>query len=317
MTNKTSGLGDNFYCNGYDLSGDVSSVDQISSPIALLDVTAIKQSANERITGLRDGDMQFTSFWSQAGTITTPSFPATTVPVTNPNGVAVLVTISGGTISNVSVNGSTAGTGDGTYLVPYKGTISVTFTSTAPTWTWIGEGRVYDALSPLIKTDLIATYFRGTTLLNPSAVVNGKQINFDPTRDNTGNLTLKCEVQANAYGLEWGKMLTAGVRADTAATTGSFVDDNGAGSTFGAQAYLQLIEFVGTSVDVTVQHCTTSGGSYTTLIDFGSLTAVGSKRVAVSNSTTVNRYLEVVTTGTFTYAAFAVTWVRNQSAVVF
>jgi hypothetical protein len=152
-------------------------------------------------------------------------------------------------------------------------------------------------------------------LLNPTYCVNGKQINYDGTRDNTGNLTAKVEVQANAYGGEWGKQLTAGLRSDTTGTTGAYVDDNGAGSTFGAQAYLQLVELAGTSVDVKVQHCTTSGGTYSTLIDFGSLTAVGSARVAATG--TVNRYLEVVTSGTFTLATFAVAFTRNAAVVTF
>jgi hypothetical protein len=311
---KTSGLGDNFYIGGYDLSGDVSSIDTLATPRGVFDVTAIKQSANERIFGQRAGDMQFTSFFSMKGTITAPGFPLTTVPVTNTFGVPIVVTITGGTVTNVAINGVTAGTGDGTYILPYLGTIAVTYTG-SPSWAWLGEGRAYDALSVLPRSDVAATYFRGTTLLNATACCIGKQINFDPTRDNTGNLTLKAEVQSNGYGLEWGKMLTAGLRSDSAATAGAFVDDNGAGTTFGAQAYLQLVEFVGTSVDVTIQHCTTSGGSYSTLIDFGAQTAIGSFRVAAAG--TVNRYLEVVTTGTFTLATFAVGWMRNPAAVVF
>jgi hypothetical protein len=311
---KSSGLGDNFYIGGYDLSGDVSSVDQVSGGPALIDVTGIKSYANERIGGLRDGDLQFTSFFSFAGTATAPSFPTTTTPVSNTYGVPVVVTISGGTVTNVSVNGSTAGTADGTYILPYLGTIAVTYTG-SPTWTWATEGREHDILSTLPRTDTIASYFRGTTLLNPTFCVNGKQINYDGTRDNTGNLTAKVEVQGNAYGGEWGKQLTAGLRSDTTATTGAYADDNGAGSTFGAQAYLQLVELAGTSVDVKVRHCTTSSGTYADLIDFGSLAAVGAVRGTVSG--TVNRYLEVVTSGTFTLATFAVAFVRNQAAVTF
>ena len=123
------------------------------------------------------------------------------------------------------------------------------------------------------------------------------------------------EVQANGYGLEWGKQLTAGLRTDTTATTSSSIDDNGAGTTNGAQAYLQLVSFTGTSVDVTITHCTTSGGSYTTLIDFSSQTGIGSWRQTATG--TVNRYLKVVTAGTFSNAVFAVVFMRNPVAVVF
>lgn len=313
---KQSGLGANFYVGGYDLSGDVASVDQVSGGPALLDVTAIKQSAHERIGGLRSGDLQFTSFWSSNVTVAAPSFSTTTTPVTSTYAFGVLVNITGGTVTSVVVNGTQVGTGDGTYLLPALGTIAVTFTG-SPAWTWTGVGHEHTALSPLPRADVIASYLQGTTLLNPAYSINGKQLNYDPTRDASSNLTLKVEVQSNGFGGEWGKQLTAGLRTDTTGTTGAFADDNGAGTAFGAQAYLHLVDIVGTSVDVKIRHCTTSGGTYADLIDFGAQATVGAVRGSVSNATTVNRFLEVVTSGTFTYATFAVTWVRNQSAVSF
>src|SRR4249920_1025095 len=63
---KTSGLGDNLYVGGYDLSGDIGAVDTISGPINPLDVTAINGSAYGRIGGLRDGLIEFTSFFNTA-----------------------------------------------------------------------------------------------------------------------------------------------------------------------------------------------------------------------------------------------------------
>jgi hypothetical protein len=292
----------------------VSAVSQLSGGPALLDVTPINSSANQRIGGLRTGDLQFTTFFEYAGSAgSAPSFPLTTVPYTSTFPVPVLVTITGGTVTNVSVNGSTVLSGDGTVLVPPLGSITVTYTG-SPSWTWTTQGTEHDILSTLPTADTIASYFRGTTLLSPCASIYGRQLNYDPTRDNTGNLTMAVEVQSDGYGLEWGVQLTAGLRTDTTGTTGSYVDDNGAGTSFGAQAYLQIIEFAGTSVDVKIEHCTTSGGSYSSLIDFGSQTGIGAWRQSVSNSTTVDRYLKVVTSGTFTYATFAVHWTRNQTA---
>lgn len=239
---KTGGLGDNFYIGGFDLSGDVASVDQISGPQTTFDVTAINKSAHERIGGLRDGSMQFTSFMNNSA------------------------------------------------------------------------GQEHAILKTLPRTDTIATYLRGTTLGNPAACVNGKQIDYAPTRDNSGNLTLKVDVQANGFGLEWGKQLTAGLRTDSTATTGAFFDDTAA-SSFGGQVYFQLTAFAGTSVTIDIQSATTSGGSYTTTgLTSSALTAVGSQRVAVVNTTTINRFLKVVTTGTFSNAVFAVVFVRNPLA---
>lgn len=306
---KQSGLGDNFYVGGYDLSGDISAVGQLGGGPTLLDVTGIKEFANERIGGLRAGDWQFTSFMENAPSTTTPGFPLTTVPVPNPNNFAVLVTITGGTLSSVKINGVQVGTTAGTYVLPALANISVTFT-VAPTWAWVAVGTEHQAFSTLPTADEIAMYFHGTSLQNIGAAINGKQINYDPTRDNSGNLSLAVEIQSNSFGMEWGEMLTAGLRTDTVPTTSAAITD-AAQTTYGAQAYIMCTGLVGTSVTVAIQHATTSGGSYTALMTSGAFSAVGAQRLFVANTTTVDQYLKVVTTGTFTYAQFAVLFCRN------
>lgn len=67
--------------------------------------------------------------------VTTPSVPASTVAVTNNTGQYVSVNIAGGTMTNVSVNGSTVGTGAGNYALAPGAYITMTYT-VAPTWTW-------------------------------------------------------------------------------------------------------------------------------------------------------------------------------------
>jgi hypothetical protein len=242
---KSSGLGDNFYIAGYDLSGDVSAITQLDGGPVAIDVTGIKYSANQRIGGLRVGDLQFTSFWDYD-----------------------------------SVN----------------------------------LDQAFSALSGLPRTDVIASYFRGTTLLNPCASLLGRQLNYDPTRGTDGSLTMAVEVQSDGYGLEWGVMLTPGLRTDTEATTGTYVNDNGAASDFGAQAYWQLVAFTGTSVTIDINHCATDNGTYTNLMSSGAQTGIGAGRMSVSNTTTVDEYLEVTTVGTFSNAVFAVHWTRNPIA---
>lgn len=74
-----------------------------------------------------------------APVVNTPAVPAsgtaTTNLVTNATGTVVAVTITGGTLTFVYVNGTQVGTTAGTYLVPVGGTISVTY-SVAPAWAW-------------------------------------------------------------------------------------------------------------------------------------------------------------------------------------
>ncbi|WP_030798973.1 hypothetical protein [Streptomyces sp. NRRL S-337] len=61
---KQSGLGDNLYVSGYDLSGDIGSLSNIGGGPAAMEVTGIDKSAPERIGGRRDGRLQFTSFFN-------------------------------------------------------------------------------------------------------------------------------------------------------------------------------------------------------------------------------------------------------------
>ena len=49
---KSSGLGDNFYVGGYDLSGDTQSLGRIGGGAELLETTGIDKSGIERLGGL-------------------------------------------------------------------------------------------------------------------------------------------------------------------------------------------------------------------------------------------------------------------------
>jgi hypothetical protein len=61
--------------------------------------------------------------------------PASTTVVQNTTGQNVDVTITGGTLTSVVVNGVQAGTTAGSYSLPPGGSISITY-SVAPTWAW-------------------------------------------------------------------------------------------------------------------------------------------------------------------------------------
>jgi hypothetical protein len=175
-------------------------------------------------------------------------------------------------------------------------------------------GQEHTAFSALPRTDVILSYFRGQAIGNPAASLNAKQLNYDPTRAASGELTFKIDGEGNAYGLEWGIQLTPGTRTDSAATAGAFYD-NTAATSFGGQAYFHLVAFSGTSVTIDIQSATTSGGSYTsTGLTTTAMNAIGAQRLATANNVTINEFLKVVTTGTFSNAVFAVVFVRNQTA---
>ncbi len=60
---KQTGLGDNFYIGGYDLSGDVAALTTAALRNGLLDMTAINKSARERVYGLASGEISFNAFF--------------------------------------------------------------------------------------------------------------------------------------------------------------------------------------------------------------------------------------------------------------
>ena len=60
---KKSGLGQEFYIHGYDLSGDVGSLDDVSGPRELLDITSINKSATERLVGRSSASLGFNTWF--------------------------------------------------------------------------------------------------------------------------------------------------------------------------------------------------------------------------------------------------------------
>ncbi|MCZ4602915.1 hypothetical protein O3S80_03840 [Streptomyces sp. Lzd4kr] len=146
----SSGLGQNFYYGGYDLSGDTGSADDIGGGlVGTQDTTPINKLAFRRVGLLRDGRISWMSFFNKA------------------------------------------------------------------------TGAAHERLSALPTADQHLMWATSTTLGAPAACLIGKQINYDPTRAQDGTLTIAVNAQGNAYGLEWGDLLTAGQRTDTSATDGT------------------------------------------------------------------------------------------------
>jgi len=61
---KRSGLGLLFAVAGVDLSGDTGSINRLGGGPNLLDATGLDKSANERIPGLLDGALDYTTFFN-------------------------------------------------------------------------------------------------------------------------------------------------------------------------------------------------------------------------------------------------------------
>ncbi|WP_062434986.1 hypothetical protein [Herbidospora daliensis] len=178
------------------------------------------------------------------------------------------------------------------------------------------EGRAHERLSLLPTGNQLLSYCRGTGLGSPGAGLVAKQVNYDPTRGQDGSITFAISAQsAGGWGLEWGRQGTAGVRSDTTATNGASIDDS-ASSAHGLSAYLHVFSFTGTSVTVKLQQSSDNGGAdaWTDVVGggFTAATGVTSQRIATANDLAVERYLRVVTTGTFSAVTFAVLICRNE-----
>lgn len=182
-------------------------------------------------------------------------------------------------------------------------------------------GQSHPTFAALPRTDVLGTYFRGTALGAPAASLLAKQANYDPTRTDTGDLRAAVAMLANTYGLEWGAQLTAGKRTDTSATNGTGVD-SGAATSFGLQAYLHVFAFTGTSVTIKLQESSDNGsGDAFADVTGGAFTAVttapGFQRIQTTRALAVERYLRVVTSGTFSAAIFAVAVTKNITSTTF
>lgn len=245
---KSPGLGDQLYVGGYNLSGDIGAIDTISGAVEPLEVTGIDKSAIERIGGLRDGSIEFTSFFN-------------------------------------------------------------------PT-----AARSHDILSNLPLTDVIASYFRGQAIGNSAASMVARQINYDPSRGDDGSLTFKTQMLANAYGLNWGEQLTAGVASiGTAGSQTSLDYGASVGTTnFGLAAYLQVFAFTGTSATVAIQSSTDNavGDPFANVTGavFTAATGITSERIVTGGTAAVERYVRVNVTGTFSALSFAVMVTRHLVA---
>lgn len=191
------------------------------------------------------------------------------------------------------------------------------------TWqSWFNPARAHLVLAELPTADSIVTYCHRSTIGSPAASCIGKQINYDGTREANGNFPLTVDVQSNGYGLEWGNLLTAASRTDSAATNGAAVSFPADGA-FGLQAYLHVEAFTGTDVTIKIQHSNdgstgwadVTGGAFTQVTGSAPL----SQRIQTARDLTVQSFLRAVTvtTGGFTSVEFMVMALINQTLVNF
>lgn len=313
MATKITGLGANFYIAGFDLSADVSALDNVAGSIKPLDVTAIQSLAHERLGGVREGMLDFSLFFDVAAGQEHAALSG--LPTADAIASAFLANAAfAQAIGNpaCSINAKqlsydwTRGT-DGSLT----GKVNTQSNGFGLEW---GE-----ALTAGKRTDAVATNGAaqddGNGFTTPGVPASGTPVtNTSPlpatvvVSGGTGtNVTINGVAQGTfdgTYTVPAGQTISL---TYTVAPTWTWTLQ----TAWGAQAYLQVTAFTGTSVDIQVQH-SPDNTTWSTLIDFGAQSAIGGLRGSVSNVTTVNRYLRAITgTGTFSSVTFAVMLARN------
>lgn len=177
----------------------------------------------------------------------------------------------------------------------------------------VTPGGTFDTLKSLPMTDVHLMYLRGSSLGGEGLGLVGKQVNYDPSRGDDGSFLFGTNVVSNGFGADWGDQLTPGKRSDTTASDGASVDLLTGPVLFGWQAYLQVFSVTGTSCTVTIQD-SPDDVIFTDLTGGVFTAATGStyeRLQSASATASVERYVRVVTSGTFTECSFAVLFTRN------
>lgn len=186
--------------------------------------------------------------------------------------------------------------------------------------TYLNPTVAHATLKTMPRTDRIASYFHKATLGVPVANLVTRQFSYGLGREKNGMISGDVKTQSNASWLDWGYALTAWQRTDTAGTNGSSVDfgnPSPGAYNFGLQAYLHVFSFAGTTCTVKLQSSSDNGaGDAFADVTGGAFTAVTSgtpqaQKIATARNQSIERYLRVVTTGTFTSIVFAVSATVN------
>ncbi len=184
-------------------------------------------------------------------------------------------------------------------------------------------GGSHAAYSPLPTADVVATYAHTTAIGGPSANVVAKQINYDGNRGDDGSFLLNVSAQANGFGLQWAFQATAGKRTDASATAAAAVSPldqlTATPGAFGLVMWAHLFSLGSGTPTIKIQESSdNSGDAYADVAGATWTPASAPSAVRVATGLiNVERYLKVVTTGTFTNAVLAVSVYRHRISTVY
>lgn len=181
------------------------------------------------------------------------------------------------------------------------------------TWNnWFNDasGQSHPILAALPTTDIVVVWALGLAIGDAAAFMVAKQVNYDPTGGDDGSLSSTAQALCNGSPLEWGTMLTAGLITHSTATNATS-EDNGASTASGLAGVLEVKSIAGGTITLTIED-STNNSSFSTLKAFTNVSsAPTAERVTVSG--TVNRYLRIASSGSFSATVFAVATRRGTA----
>ena len=139
----------------------------------------------------------------------------------------------------------------------------------------------------------------GSAVGSPMCGISAKEVSYSVSRGSGSAITVSSAFSGNGMGGEFGVMLTA-------------FDDthNSASSASGGSGYLQAISLASGNVVLKIQH-SADNSSWADLITYSSLATSGVPTAVRTEVTgTVNRYLRIISTGTFSNAKIAAGFTR-------
>jgi hypothetical protein len=155
---KQSGLGDRFYLGGIDLSGDVGAIDNLHGGPSAQDMTGIDKSGFERVGGLKDSAIEWSSWFNPTNAHAQLStLPTTSRVATYLRGLGLGVPGAGLVAKQLNYDPKRAADGTLQLAVSCQGS----------------DGFPLDwgvQATPGVRTDTTAT--NGATLDNGTAVIN-------------------------------------------------------------------------------------------------------------------------------------------------
>lgn len=143
---------------------------------------------------------------------------------------------------------------------------------------------------------------------NPVNVLVSRFASFKEGGSVADLVALALTIQADG-GIDANGVLLHPLQAETAAGNTASVD-NAALSSNGGVGNFHATAFVGTDFTLKIQH-SSNNSTWVDLITFAQITDIGSEQKVVASGTTVNRYLRVLWTGTFTSITFALSLARR------